>query len=383
MRVRILIFVVTFLTAAGAAMAQSSWLDRPLINNWNKGDGIVPNAPRTLIAIDERCRSQIRNPESLADRAVTRAGWSLYGAAQTFGPVTVINGMAAVDGMCRREQYNTFVFVSNRFAGTLSPVLMDSRTDGALRVAELYGTDLINAEFARYTSSDPLCCPSQTSTVTYSITSGAPTLVKADNVRTEEVCPKDGRMQTQETIVSGTVTYRQRSALPATAVVIVKIVDVSRADSSSTTIVERRIEVAGKQVPIPFDMAYDRRKIDERNRYAVQAEIRDGDKLLFISDTSYPVITQGKPRSVEITVVPVGGGEGGFPGNRSGAIRGTVSYLQRIALGPNSEVAVRLVDSGDPNGTPVAETKFASNGKQVPIPFELKYGPRDINRQRS
>ena len=81
MRDRIPIFVATFLITAGVALGQSSWLDRPLNNNWNKGDGIVPNAPRTLAPIEERCRQQLRNPESLADRAVTRAGWSLFGAA--------------------------------------------------------------------------------------------------------------------------------------------------------------------------------------------------------------------------------------------------------------------------------------------------------------
>ena len=44
---------------------------------------------------------------------------------------------------------------------------------------------------------------------------------------------------------------------------------------------------------------------------------------------------------------------------------------------------MRLVDSADPKGTPAAEIKVPTNGKQVPIPFELKYEPRDINRQRT
>ena len=381
MKKRLLITLFSVLMISGTALAQSSWLDRPL-NNWNNGTGVVPNAPRTLVAIEERCREQIRTPDSLADRAVTRAGWSLFGAAQVFGTVSVVNGMAGVDGMCRPSLYNTFVFVNNRFAGTLSPTTMSSRSDGALTEAHLTNPTSITAEFVRYKSSDALCCPSQTSSVSYSITSDTRVLVKADNVQTNEACPTNGEITTQDNVVSGTITYRQRSALPATAVLIVKIVDVSRADVSSMTVAEQRIETAGKQVPIPFDMAYDRRKIDERNRYAVQAEIRDGDRLLFISDTSYPVITQGNPRAVDITLVPVGGGGGGgFQGTRS--IKGTVTYLQRIALGPNSEVTVRLIDTATPEGTPVAEAKVPTNGKQVPIPFELRYEQRDINRQRT
>lgn len=161
---------------------------------------------------------------------------------------------------------------------------------------------------------------------------------------------------------------------------IVKIVDVSRADASATVVAEQRIDTAGKQVPISFDLAYERNRIVERNSYAVQAEIREGNRLLFITDTRYPVITQGNPRNVEITVVPVGGGVGG--GNRDTVVRGTVTYRQRIALAPNSEVRVKLVDAATPEGTPVAETTVSTGTRQVPISFELPYEMRDINRQR-
>jgi len=111
----------------------------------------------------------------------------------------------------------------------------------------------------------------------------------------------------------------------------------------------------------------------------VQAEIREGDRLLFTTETNYPVITRGNPRVVDVTVVPVGGGR--VP--RESEIRGTVTYRQRIALGPNSEVIVRLVDSADPTGRPVAETTIPVGNRQVPIPFELPFEMRDINRQRN
>lgn len=382
MQTRILTLAAAILAFAGSVFAQSSWLDRPL-NNWNDSSGVVPQAPRFVADPGlARCRETIRSPESVADRAVTRAGWSLFGPSQTYGAVTVVNGLAGFDGMCRPTQYNTFVFVGNRFAGTLAPDVMDSRTDGSLVEARLHDPRSITAEFNRYTSNDPLCCPSQTSTVSYTITAGARGTVRASNVGTAAVCKDVGEVETQDNVISGTVTYRQRSALPATAVLTVKLVDVSRQDVSSTTIAEQRIETAGKQVPFSFEMAYDRSKIVERNRYAVQAEIRDSGRLLFITDTNYPVLTQGNPRTVEIVVVPVRGGGGG--GNQgSGVLRGTVTYLQRIALGANSEVTVRLVDSATPDGTPVAENTFATNGRQVPIPFELRYEPREINRQRN
>ncbi len=383
MRARILTLGVTILAAVGSVLAQTSWLDRPL-NNWNDSSGVVPQAPRFVADPGlTRCRQTIRNPESIADRAVTRAGWSLFGAAQTYGAVTVVNGLAGFDGMCRPTQYNTFVFVGSRFAGTLAPDVMDSRTDGSLIEARLYNPTSITAEFNRYTSNDPLCCPSQTSTVSYTVTTGTRGTVRASSVETSTVCKDDGEVETQDNVIAGTVTYRQRSALPATAVLTVRMVDVSRADAPSTTIVEQRIETGGKQVPFSFAMAYDRSKIVERNRYAVQAEIRDGGRLLFISDTNYPVLTQGNPRNVEIVVVPVRGG-GGQGDQGSGVLRGTVTYLQRIALVQNSSVTVKLVEvDGSQPGTVVAEDTFSTGSRQVPIPFELRYQPRRINQQRT
>jgi putative lipoprotein len=109
--------------------------------------------------------------------------------------------------------------------------------------------------------------------------------------------------------VTGTVTYRQRIALPPTAVVIVQLQDVSKADAPAEVIGEQVIKTEGKQVPIPFAVPYDPGKIQENHRYSLQARIEDGaGKLLFINDTSIPVITGGSPtQDVEVIVVPVGG----------------------------------------------------------------------------
>jgi len=164
----------------------------------------------------------------------------------------------------------------------------------------------------------------------------------------------------------------------------VRLLDVSLQDTASNVIAEDRISAEGKQVPIAFDLAYDPNRIQPRNRYVVRAEIRDGDRLLFTTDTSYPVITQGNPTTgVEVVVVPVGGGGGGGGGQRESSVRGTVTYQQRIALAPNSQITVRLVDSAAPTGTPVAEETFSSGNRQVPIPYTLEYANRDINRQRN
>ncbi len=109
--------------------------------------------------------------------------------------------------------------------------------------------------------------------------------------------------------VTGTVTYRERIALTSNAVVTVRISDVSRADAPATVIGEQVIKTEGKQVPIPFAVAYQASDIEEGHRYSMQVRIEDGNgRLIYISDTIIPVITMGRPTSgIEIVVVPVRG----------------------------------------------------------------------------
>lgn len=102
--------------------------------------------------------------------------------------------------------------------------------------------------------------------------------------------------------VTGTVTYRERMALPAGAVVEVSLLDVSKADVAADVISEQKIDTAGKQVPFNFELPYDPSKIDARMRYAVRAKILVGDDLIFTSTDFHGVITDGNPTKVDIVV---------------------------------------------------------------------------------
>jgi hypothetical protein len=88
--------------------------------------------------------------------------------------MVVIRGTAAYDGMCRPQQYQEFVFLDGVFAGTLSPQPMRSRTDGALVRTTLQSGSRIVAEYARYAPSDPLCCPSNTTTLVFNVSQDPP-----------------------------------------------------------------------------------------------------------------------------------------------------------------------------------------------------------------
>ncbi|MGL4285894.1 MAG: YbaY family lipoprotein [Phreatobacter sp.] len=103
----------------------------------------------------------------------------------------------------------------------------------------------------------------------------------------------------------GTVSYRERMALPPGAVVEVKLIDVSLADAPARTIAETRV-AAGPGSPIRYRLRFDRAEIQPRRSYALQARISLGDRLLFITTTRHTVFAGG-PNRTDIRVERVGG----------------------------------------------------------------------------
>lgn len=113
--------------------------------------------------------------------------------------------------------------------------------------------------------------------------------------------------QTVSAAVTGTVSYRERIALPPSAVVKVQLLDVSFADVAATVLDSLTLRpTAGKQVPYDFLLRYDPAQINARNTYAVQARILVDGKLLFTTTEVYPVITRGNPLDVNIMLQQVG-----------------------------------------------------------------------------
>ncbi len=175
--------------AAGLALAllpastraDGAWLDEPQPAQWNQPRMAVPVAPERTPddLINPRCLERVRPPETAEDRALVEAGWYLSGAYQAGWGVKIITGAGGFDGMCRPVGYNDFVFVDGIFAGTVSPVIMNSRTDGASARAFIADSDRITVQFVRYAPEDPLCCASRSTSASYRVdfSSGAPVLV--------------------------------------------------------------------------------------------------------------------------------------------------------------------------------------------------------------
>jgi putative lipoprotein len=106
--------------------------------------------------------------------------------------------------------------------------------------------------------------------------------------------------------VTGFISYENNDDLSPTAVLTVKLVDVSRADAAAGVIAQQVIQTSGLQVPIAYEVDYDPAKIDQSHRYAIQARIDDQGSLQYTSDRVYPVLTQGAKDtvSIELTQVP-------------------------------------------------------------------------------
>lgn len=105
--------------------------------------------------------------------------------------------------------------------------------------------------------------------------------------------------------VTGSVSYREKIALsPDTTFLVVRLLDVSRADAPSVEIASLRQPVTSP--PMVFILPYDLDDIDPAHSYAVEAQIvnANGD-LLFRNDQSYRVLTGGAPHDIDITVTKI------------------------------------------------------------------------------
>jgi heat shock protein HslJ len=93
-----------------------------------------------------------------------------------------------------------------------------------------------------------------------------------------------------EGVVKGTATYRERMALPRSAVFEARLVDTSKADATSTITARTRMEHPGNP-PILFKITYDPAKIAAANACSVRGRIIDRNWLLFTTTQAYPVLT--------------------------------------------------------------------------------------------
>jgi putative lipoprotein len=102
-------------------------------------------------------------------------------------------------------------------------------------------------------------------------------------------------------VFSGTVTYRERVALPPNAQVSVRVWDALLPPGSAT--VGETTFVASGQVPLPFELFFDPGLIQQTHVYGARATISVDGVVWFQTEKPVPVLTEGVPTvGVEIVV---------------------------------------------------------------------------------
>jgi len=108
--------------------------------------------------------------------------------------------------------------------------------------------------------------------------------------------------------LSGNVMYKERIALPSGSKLEVTLLDTVSTDAQSAVIASSTIITNGENVPLPFTLSYDTKRINESMSYSVRAQIFVGGTLKWTTLTDIPVLTRNNPTTtVEVPVVRVPG----------------------------------------------------------------------------
>ena len=188
--------------------------------------------------------------------------------------------------------------------------------------------------------------------------------------------------------VTVTVDYGQQT-LPQDAELVIQLRDVSYQDASSILIAEQRLLSPGPG-PIKFKIDYDKDDIKDGNTYGISAAVYNPEgQLIFISDTSYEVITDGNPTKVNLNLVaiqkqtitpqPVTNPPNTLvPGT---FIEGTINYDDDTPLPEDARLTVQLrrISPQDASGVLIAE-QIITNPGQAPVKFRIDYDPSGITK---
>ncbi|MEO8605280.1 MAG: YbaY family lipoprotein, partial [bacterium] len=109
----------------------------------------------------------------------------------------------------------------------------------------------------------------------------------------------------EELVVKGSVTYRQRVALPPQAMVIVQLVETGRDQSPGRVLIEERIATGGRQVPFTYALRVPLTAVSPKARLILQARIEVDGAVRFANTARTAVPRTGSTRPIEIVVTPV------------------------------------------------------------------------------
>ena len=108
----------------------------------------------------------------------------------------------------------------------------------------------------------------------------------------------------QQPNVSGTISIRQRVALPPDAVLTVTLSDASLADAPAHVLAQKTVRTEGQQPPYNFVLPYNPADIKPNARILLSSAITVNGQMMFITDTVQTVVNGGGNRA-DLILVPV------------------------------------------------------------------------------
>ncbi len=103
----------------------------------------------------------------------------------------------------------------------------------------------------------------------------------------------------QGPVVSGTVNYRARIALPPDAVLTLRLLDVTRPDAPALVLAEKSISNPGNP-PIPFELSYLPGDMRAGRSIVIEARIDLAGRPRFYAEKPHPVTPESVSRPHEI-----------------------------------------------------------------------------------
>lgn len=106
--------------------------------------------------------------------------------------------------------------------------------------------------------------------------------------------------------LNGSLSYRERMALPEDSLIIVQLLDVSLADAPAEILAEKHLMPEG-QVPVEFSLAYDPAEVEANHRYALRGEIRGAEGELLWTTTEHQGVdlSDAAPEAQELVLTRV------------------------------------------------------------------------------
>jgi uncharacterized lipoprotein YbaY len=183
--------------------------------------------------------------------------------------------------------------------------------------------------------------------------SGIVTLLVQDH-RNGQIASVRVQLDASQSVLSGTLVYRERISLPPDAIVTVQIDNLSRPYA-----VLRGGQVSYRAInsgTIPFEIAYDQSYLSPQDIYQVRASVSSGGREIFTTPQPQRVLTQGNPISVRLDLVTVGSSSlTSIPGSVV-----TASYPNYNALDEQIAVLYRRYLNRLPSNAELAALRISS-----------------------